>query len=115
MKKTYQIDKQRAVQQFRKQAGTSNEQISSHSRWPDVVALVQCGLMHLALRSAEASNRKAGEVAGRGRRSAGARLKTCEMLDRLFPALGVHSNQTVHEEGERCATIHCWVFRIGWR
>ncbi len=34
MKKTYQIDKQRAVQQFRKQAGTSNEQISSHSRCP---------------------------------------------------------------------------------
>jgi len=32
---------------------------------------------------AGASNRNAGEVAARGRRSAAARLKTCEMLPRL--------------------------------
>ena len=49
MKKTYQIDKQRAAQQFGKQAGATNQQLQFALPLPEVVALVQSGLMHLAL------------------------------------------------------------------
>lgn len=49
MKKRYQIDKQRAAQQFRKQAGASNENIQLALPLPEVLALAQKGLMNLAL------------------------------------------------------------------
>jgi putative transposase len=51
LKKTYQIDKQRAAQQFREKACASNEQLQFVLPLPEVVSLVQCGLMHLALAS----------------------------------------------------------------
>ncbi len=49
MKKRYQINKQRAAQQFRKQAGASNENIQRALPLPEVLALAQKGLMSLAL------------------------------------------------------------------
>lgn len=49
MKRTYQIDKQRAKQQFRKGASATNEQIQLALPLPEVLALVQQGLMNLAL------------------------------------------------------------------
>ena len=49
MKKRYQIDKQRALQQFRNQAGVSEEKIQFALPLPEVVALAQKGLMSLAL------------------------------------------------------------------
>ena len=49
MKKRYQIDKQRAAQQFRKQAGASDENIQLALPLPEVLALAQKGLMNLAL------------------------------------------------------------------
>jgi len=49
MKKTYQIDKQRAAQQFRERAGATEEQLQFVLPLPEVVNLVQCGLMHLAV------------------------------------------------------------------
>lgn len=49
MKKRYQIDKQRAARQFRKQAGASNENIQFALPLPEVLALAQKGLMNLAL------------------------------------------------------------------
>jgi hypothetical protein len=50
---------------------------------------------HAGQRSAGASNHKAGEVAGRGRRSAGTRLKTCEMLID-FSSLWVCTRTDIH-------------------
>lgn len=49
MKKRYQIDKQRAAQQFRKQATASTESIQLALPLPEVLALAQKGLMNLAL------------------------------------------------------------------
>ena len=50
MKRTYQIDKQRAKQQFRKDAiGATEEKIQFALPLPEVLALVQRGLMTLAL------------------------------------------------------------------
>ena len=49
MKKRYQIDKQRAVQQFRKRVGASDENIQLALPLPEVLALAQKGLMNLAL------------------------------------------------------------------
>jgi len=49
LKKRYQIDKQRAAQQFRKQAGASTENIQFALPLPEVLALAQKGLMNLAL------------------------------------------------------------------
>lgn len=49
MKKRYQIDKQRAAQQFRRQAGASTENIQFALPLPEVLALAQKGLMNLAL------------------------------------------------------------------
>ena len=49
MQRRYQIDKQRATQQFRMQAGASQEQIQLALALPEVVALVQRGLMNVAL------------------------------------------------------------------
>lgn len=49
MKRTYQINKQGAAQQFRKQAGASNEDIQLALPLPEVLALAQKGLMSLAL------------------------------------------------------------------
>ena len=49
MKKTYQIDQQRATQRFRKEAGASNEKLQLALPLPEVLALVQRGLMSLAL------------------------------------------------------------------
>jgi putative transposase len=49
MKKRYQIDKQRAAQQFRKQAGASQQQIQFALPLPEILALIQRGLMNLAL------------------------------------------------------------------
>jgi putative transposase len=49
LKRTYQINKQRAAQQFRKQAGASNENIQLALPLPEVLALAQKGLMSLAL------------------------------------------------------------------
>ena len=49
MKKRYQIDKQRAAQQFRKAAGATEEQIQLALPLPEVLKLVQRGLMSLAL------------------------------------------------------------------
>lgn len=49
MKKRYHINKQRAAQQFRKQAGATDEQIQFALPLPEVLALVQQGLMNLAL------------------------------------------------------------------
>ena len=40
MKKTYQIDKQRAAQQFGKQAGATNQQLQFALPLPEVVAWV---------------------------------------------------------------------------
>jgi putative transposase len=49
LKKRYQIDKQRAAQQFRKAAGATEEQIQLALPLPEVLMLVQRGLMSLAL------------------------------------------------------------------
>lgn len=49
MKKQYQIDKQRAMQQFRKKAAASGEQIQFALPLPEVLGLAQQGLMHLAM------------------------------------------------------------------
>jgi len=49
MKKTYQIDQQGATQRFRKAAGASKEQLQFALPLPEVLALVQHGLMNLAL------------------------------------------------------------------
>ena len=49
MKKRYQIDKQRAAQQFRKQAAASTDNIQLALPLPEVLALAQKGLMNLAL------------------------------------------------------------------
>lgn len=49
MKRTYQIDKQRALQQFRKAAAQSNEKIQLVFPLAEVLRLVQQGLMKLAL------------------------------------------------------------------
>jgi len=49
VKKRYQINKQRAAQQFRKQAGASEENIQLALPLPEVLALAQKGLMNLAL------------------------------------------------------------------
>jgi transposase-like protein len=49
VKKRYQIDKQRAAQQFRERAGASQQQLQLILPLPEVVRLVQCGLMHLAV------------------------------------------------------------------
>ena len=49
MKKQYQIDKQRAAQEFRNRAGASPQQIQFALPLPEVLKLVQQGLMQLAL------------------------------------------------------------------
>jgi len=49
MKKRYQIDKQRAAQQFRKEAQSSTEDIQFALPLPEVLEMVQKGLMSLAL------------------------------------------------------------------
>ena len=49
MKKRYQIDKQRAAVQFRKQAQSSSENLQLALPLPEVLALAQKGLMNLAL------------------------------------------------------------------
>jgi transposase-like protein len=49
MKKRYQIDKQRAVQQFRRVASGTEDQLQFALPLPEVVSLVQQGLMSLAL------------------------------------------------------------------
>ena len=49
MKKTYQIEKQRATQEFRKAAGASQEQLQLALPLPEMLHLVQRGLMNLAL------------------------------------------------------------------
>ena len=49
MKKRYQIDKQRATQEFRRVAGASQEQLQLALPLPEVLQLVQRGLMNLAL------------------------------------------------------------------
>ncbi len=49
MKKTYQIDKQRAAQRFVEQARASQQQVQLALPLPEVVNLVQCGLMNLAI------------------------------------------------------------------
>jgi putative transposase len=49
LKKQYQIDKQRAAQQFHKQAGESDEQIQFALPLPEILELAQRGLMNLAL------------------------------------------------------------------
>lgn len=49
MKKRYQIDKQRATQEFRKAAGASQQQLQLALPLPEVLALAQQGLMNLAL------------------------------------------------------------------
>jgi transposase-like protein len=51
MKKRYQIDKQRAVQQFRRFASSAEENIQLLIPLREVVDLVQRGLMKMALRS----------------------------------------------------------------
>lgn len=51
MKKQYQIDKQRAVQQFRRLAAAEDQSIQLVIPLKEVVDLVQRGLMKLALRS----------------------------------------------------------------
>jgi transposase-like protein len=49
MKKTYQIDKQRATQQFRKEAGASTEHLQLALPLPELLQLMQRGLMNVAL------------------------------------------------------------------
>ena len=49
MKKRYQIDKQGAAQRFRKEASASDKQIQLALPLPEVLGLVQQGLMSLAL------------------------------------------------------------------
>lgn len=49
MSKRYQIDKQRAAQQFRKSAGASKETIQLAFPVPEVLSLIQKGVMKLAL------------------------------------------------------------------
>jgi hypothetical protein len=49
MKKRYQIDKQRAVQQFRKLAAQDDQSVQLVIPLKEVVELVQRGLMNLAL------------------------------------------------------------------
>ena len=49
MKRTYQIEKQRALEKFRKAAGESNEKIQLVFPLAQVLALVQNGLMQLAV------------------------------------------------------------------
>lgn len=49
MKKTYQIDKQRAARQLQETASASQEQLQLVLPLPEVVNLVQCGLLRVAL------------------------------------------------------------------
>ncbi len=49
VEETYQIDKQRAAQRFVDQARASQQQIQLALPLPEVVNLVQCGLMNLAI------------------------------------------------------------------
>ncbi len=49
MKKPYQIDKQKAAQQFRERAGSAAESLQLAIPVPEVMSLVQQGLMSLAL------------------------------------------------------------------
>lgn len=49
MSKRYQIDKQRAAQQFRKAAAATNETIQLAFPLPEVMSLIQKGAMNLAL------------------------------------------------------------------
>lgn len=49
MKKPYQIDKQKAAQQFRERAGSAAESLQLAIPIPEVMSLVQQGLMSLAL------------------------------------------------------------------
>jgi putative transposase len=49
LKRTYQIDRQRAAQQFRKAAGETDDQIQLALPLPEALSLVQRGLMSLAL------------------------------------------------------------------
>jgi putative transposase len=49
LKRRYQIDKKSAAQQFRMQAGASEENIQLMLPLPEVLALAQKGLMKLAL------------------------------------------------------------------
>ena len=49
MKKTYQIEKQRAKERFRAEASSSPEQIQFALPLPEVLQMVQEGLMKLAL------------------------------------------------------------------
>jgi putative transposase len=49
MKKTYQIDKQRAAQEFRNRASASQQQIQFALPLPEILGLAQQGLMQLAL------------------------------------------------------------------
>ena len=49
MKQRYQINKQRALQQFCKEAGASEQQLQLALALPEVLALVQRGLANVAL------------------------------------------------------------------
>lgn len=49
MKKTYQIEKKRATDRFRREAGESGDQIQFALPLPEVLELAQTGLMQLAL------------------------------------------------------------------
>lgn len=49
MKKTYQIDKQHAARRFQETASSSQEQLQLVLPLPEVVNLVQCGLLRVAL------------------------------------------------------------------
>jgi len=51
LSKRYQIDKQRAAQQFRKAAGATDEKIQLVFPLPEVVSLIQQGLMRLAVKA----------------------------------------------------------------
>jgi transposase-like protein len=69
LKRTYQIDKQRAAQQFRKRAGASQENIQLALPLPEVLELAQQGLMSLALAAftklaEEMMHWEVGELAG---------------------------------------------------
>ena len=69
MKRTYQIDKQRALQQFRRAAAQSGEKIQLVFPLAEVLRLVQQGLMKLALEaftllSEEMMKREASFLAG---------------------------------------------------
>ena len=69
MKRRYQINKQRAAQQFRKRAGASQDNIQLALPLPEVLALAQKGLMSLALAAftklaEEMMHWEVGELAG---------------------------------------------------